>query len=108
MPKMEYWTSLPVEIFLDLDDEDTTDAAAAAFELAAEDLESARDEIESEIQDFIGKRQAAKLRIGNVEFVEFDSGNISHAGAHYKGEIAGPKEVLTALKKVLKKEGLME
>lgn len=31
-----------------------------------------------------------RLKPDSVEFVEFDSGNVSHAAAYYKAEFTGP------------------
>ena len=80
----EYSTCLNVEDYyastgdhdMDVDD---------AFEIAQSARADVVDAAKAELED-VGLKN---FRVLNAEFVEFDSGNISHAGAHFNVLIEG-------------------
>lgn len=85
----EFEVSLPVSKYGD--DEEAFDVAANAHDDALEVAEGILDEL-------LGK-DAAKVKLSNVTFLEFDSSNVSHANAYFSITAIGPQGVLDKFKK---------
>ncbi len=96
----EMWTSLVVEDFYHGD-------RSSAFEAASYATDEAERIALLEIRDELGfKRRPPRIRVASSEFVEFDSGNLSHAGAHFKVMIDGLTDEETACLKALQESGV--
>lgn len=87
---------LPVDNYLEVREEDGGDTDEA-FELASEDLDSVYLEAREEMMEFLTDAQMAQVKINTPTFLEFDSSNVSHAGAYFEVEIEAPESVIAAL-----------
>lgn len=61
-----------------------------AFEIAADSPHRAARDALVEVRDALGfKRRPPRVVVESCAFIEFDSGNLSHAGAHYIVTVGG-------------------
>lgn len=67
--------------------------AESAFDLAREDTEGAVKQVQAELHEVLTIDEIDQLTI-TAEFLEFDSGNWTHAGAYFAIEISGPDELV--------------
>jgi len=68
-----------------------------AFTKAMEDLKGARSDVQRVIKKELG-RDARRVKIDSLDFVEFDSGNVTHANAVYHVVLAGPPHLLRSVR----------
>ena len=85
-------TSIAVEDFLDAEAAqlDWKDARDEAFELARIDTDRAREQAAEEFRSVTG----VDVTILSVVHLEFDSGNISHAGSYYAVTVSTTRELM--------------
>ena len=88
----QFETSIAVEDFLDQEyaQEDWSDARDQAFELAREDVGTARKQAIEEFKSVTGEEPV----VVSVEHCEFDSGNISHAVSYYTVVVSVERETM--------------
>lgn len=72
-----------------------------SFEDAQEAIEEAAAEAKVELVDIVGEDGYAQLTVSDPEFLEFDSGNPSHAGAYFEISIEGPNEIVRTVRQVI-------
>ena len=72
---------------------DQGENAEDAFEEVREALNDAADVALNDLAEWIGK-DAIVCELLKVEFVEFDSSNVSHAGAYFKATFRGPEDIV--------------
>lgn len=66
---------------------------AEAFDRAKEDTEGALDEAKAQLSNFLDDSVIEELTL-SAQFVEFDSTNVTHAGAIYEITVTGEDEVV--------------
>lgn len=84
---------------------DYYDASSQDEEMAFEDASNAEKDVIKEMNFEIkafGKKTKTKgwkkLKVVGAKFLEFDSENVTHAGAIFNATVTGPSEVIEALK----------
>jgi len=82
--------------FFDENNDDYKDAKSEAFELASTDKKEAIKAAKNWIEEMLGKVPALVLK---TKFLEFDSGNISHANAMWRVTMKGKPEQVLKFKK---------
>ena len=101
--QMTYSACLAVMDYMD--DEDPS--PEIAFDDAAEDSEAAVEEFLDWAKESLSEAEVATLS-ASAAFEEFDSGNWTHAGAHYAVEVEGPVELIARLQARYDREFLGE
>ena len=96
MVKVRVPHSVAVEDFLPPDDQ--IDSFKEAKLQAFEDSENAHQDVKNIANEELNAmdltpEEIEQIRDGNTEFLEHDSGNVSHAGAHYHHELIMPKDL---------------
>ena len=88
------------EVALSVEDySDGDDRERDAFDAASEDIDGATKLAKEDIADAFDGKAPKEIVISNVEFAEFDSGNITHAAAYFAVTVTGPKDLLDKLAK---------
>lgn len=94
MAKFEFEVVFPVEDYFE---EEFDGDEEIAFESASEDYDRALESGKEEVKELLGVKKLPKgLRFG-VDFLEFDSSNITHAGAYFKITVTGPNKIIKKL-----------
>lgn len=101
MKTFEFETTLSVEEYLKGEEDEDIDIA---FEDSEGDIKGAIKDAKDEIRDLMGIKRLPRGLKFSAKFLEFDSGNISHAGAYFNVEVAGPDNFIDELERKYKEE----
>lgn len=79
------------------DETDPECDAQEAFDSAASDYEGVRILAGEDLMEHLTDQQMATVKITSMAFIEFDSSNVSHAGAYFEVHCEAPQDVVDAL-----------
>jgi hypothetical protein len=96
---LNYEAVLNVSDYMDADDP----VPELAFDNARDDAEGAEKDFLEWAEDKIDPARLGELTL-DAQFDEFDSGNWTHAGAHYTVNVDGPTDLITTLQAHLDEE----